>query len=109
MKLKILVADDDAALRNLICDILNKQGYEAIPAIDGEDALEKYYTMADLNMLILDVMMPGANGFEVLKEVRIESDIPVLMLTALGDESNESTDSQKELMIILLNPLVILY
>jgi len=91
MKLKVLVADDDVALRSLICDILNKQGYQAIPAIDGDDALEKYYSEPDLSLLILDVMMPGASGFEVLSQVRDLSEVPVLMLTALGDESNEIT------------------
>jgi len=91
MILKVLVADDDSALRNLICDILKKQGYDPIAAVDGNEAIDKFYETSDISLVILDVMMPGCNGFEVLKEIRETSEVPVLMLTALGDEKNEIT------------------
>ncbi len=86
MNLKVLIADDDSALRNLMCDILKKQGYDPIAAADGDEAIDKFYETSDISLVILDVMMPGCNGFEVLKEIRETSEVPVLMLTALGDE-----------------------
>lgn len=91
MKLKVLVADDDPSLRNLICDILKKQGYDPIAAADGNEAIDRYFEASDISLVILDVMMPGSSGFEVLREIREHSDVPVLMLTALGDEQNEIT------------------
>lgn len=89
MTMKILVADDDSALRSLLCDILKKQGYEPIPAKDGEEAIDLYFESKNIELVILDVMMPKYTGFEVLEEVRKESNVPILMLTALGDEENE--------------------
>ncbi len=89
MKLKILVADDDKSLRGLICDILNKQGYETIAACDGNQAINKFEINTDVRLVILDVMMPGLSGFEVLDLIRRSSEVPVLMLTALDDEKSE--------------------
>jgi DNA-binding response OmpR family regulator len=82
MKLKILVADDDKSLRGLICDILNKQGHETIAACDGNQAINQFEKNTDVSLVILDVMMPGLSGFEVLDLIRRTSDVPVLMLTA---------------------------
>lgn len=95
MKLKILIADDDERLRSLICDILEKQGYETLSANDGEEALELYENNPDISLLILDVMMPNLNGFEVISEIRDSSDVAILMLTAFGDEENEINGLQK--------------
>lgn len=94
MKLKVLIADDDPALRGLIADILRKQGYEPITASDGDEAIDRYFETPDISLVILDVMMPGMTGFEVLREIRDHSEVPVLMLTALGDEMNEVTGLQ---------------
>ncbi len=85
----ILVADDDNIFRQLICDILIKQGYTIIEATDGKEAMDKFFSNEGIVLCILDVMMPVYDGWEVLKEIRKKSEIPVLMLTALNDEVNE--------------------
>lgn len=86
---KILVADDDELLRNLIRDILEKEGYEVLEAGDGVCAVECFRQTPDLSLILLDIMMPGKDGMEVLKEIRRESSIPVIMLTALDDSEEE--------------------
>lgn len=89
MDIKILIADDDIALRKLLFDILKKNGYTPILAEDGAMALDLFFQKNDIDLVILDVMMPKYSGFEVLNEIRNFSDVPVLMLTALSDEINE--------------------
>lgn len=89
MKIKVLVADDDRILRELLCDILKSKGYDAIPAENGQEALKLFLGDPHIDLVILDVLMPKVNGWDVLKDIRSESDVPVLMLTALGDESYE--------------------
>lgn len=86
---KILVVDDELRMRKLVGDFLKKNGYEVIEAQDGEEALNKFYENEDLSLIILDVMMPKIDGYEVLKEIRMTSDIPVIMLTAKASESDE--------------------
>ncbi|MDO4337331.1 MAG: response regulator transcription factor [Eubacteriales bacterium] len=86
---KILIADDDYLLRDLLRDILEKEAYEVIEAEDGNQALECFAAHPDLDLILLDIMMPGKGGVEVLKEIRRTSEIPVIMLTALGDTVNE--------------------
>lgn len=89
MDLKILVADDDFVLRELLCDILQEKGYQTLEAADGEEAISVFFKETGIALVILDVMMPKCNGWEVLKEIRSYSDTPVLMLTALDDEKHE--------------------
>ncbi|WP_394886962.1 response regulator transcription factor [Clostridium butyricum] len=89
MEVKILVADDDDIFRELICDIIRKQGHIPIEAKNGKEAIDIFYECNDIDLIILDVMMPIFDGYEVLKEIREQSDIPIIMLTALGDEHNE--------------------
>lgn len=89
MSINILVADDDDVLRGLICDILKKQGYCPIPAADGKQSLDIYFSSTDISLCILDVMMPIYDGWKVLEEIREKDDTPILMLTALEDEQNE--------------------
>lgn len=89
MPIKILVAEDEMRIRKLIKDYLQNEGYEIIEAENGKDALEKFYLNADIDLLILDVMMPRLNGWEVCEEVRKESDIPIIFLTALGESHDE--------------------
>ncbi len=89
MKIKILVADDDRVLRELLCDILKSQGYDPIPAFDGQEALRLFFSDPQIDLVILDVLMPKVDGWDVLTTIRRESEVPVLMLTALGDESHE--------------------
>lgn len=89
MDIKILVADDDRILRELVCDIVRKEGYYPVEAVDGGQAIDIFFGSYDIDLVILDVMMPVYDGWEVLKEIREHSDVPVIMLTALGDEKHE--------------------
>lgn len=84
---KIFVVEDDKNLRNLIRDYLAKEGYEVTTAVDGNDALAQWrHHLADL--VVLDVMMPGLDGYEVLEYIREESTVPVIFLTAKGELSD---------------------
>ncbi|MBE5915372.1 MAG: response regulator transcription factor [Pseudobutyrivibrio ruminis] len=87
-KNKILVADDESRMRKLIKDYLIREDYEVIEAENGEQALDMFYMDSEISLIILDVMMPKVDGFAVLKEIRETSSIPVLMLTAKGEEND---------------------
>lgn len=89
MVINILVADDDAVLRQLISDIIKKQGYNPIEASNGKEAMEIFFSSINISLCILDVMMPIYDGWQVLEEIRERSDVPILMLTALSDERDE--------------------
>lgn len=85
--IKIMIADDEPGIRRLIKDCLNREKMEVIEAVDGNDALVKFYeNEKELNLIILDVMMPHLDGFEVLKAIRKTSDIPIIMLTAKNED-----------------------
>ena len=88
-KLKILVVDDESRMRKLVRDCLVRQDYEVLEAGDGEEALDIFYREKDIALLILDVMMQKMNGWEVCREVRENSKVPIIMLTAKSDESDE--------------------
>lgn len=88
-KLKILVVDDESRMRKLVRDFLVKQDFEVLEAGDGEAALDVFYQEKNIALMILDVMMPKMNGWEVCREVRENSKVPIIMLTAKGDESDE--------------------
>lgn len=88
-KLKVLVVDDESRMRKLVRDFLVKQDFEVVEAEDGEDALNKFYAQKDIALIILDVMMPKINGWEVCKEIRENSKVPIIMLTAKGEENDE--------------------
>lgn len=90
-RLKILVVDDEARMRKLVRDFLVRNQFEVIEAGDGEEALDIFYEQKDIALIILDVMMPKINGFDVCREIRETSDVPIIMLTAKGDESDELT------------------
>lgn len=87
--LKILVVDDEARMRKLVRDFLVKQNYEVIEAGDGAEALDQFFSVRDIALVILDVMMPKMDGWEVCREIRRESKVPIIMLTARGDERDE--------------------
>jgi len=89
MKKKILVADDESRMRILISDFLKDAGYSIIKASDGAEAIVEFRRNPDLSLVILDVMMPHYNGWEVCEEIRSTSDIPIIMLTAKVAESDE--------------------
>ncbi|MDO4168440.1 MAG: response regulator transcription factor [Lachnospiraceae bacterium] len=88
-ELKILVVDDESRMRKLVHDFLSKKGFQVIEAADGEEAIDIFYSDNSINLLIVDVMMPKIDGWEVVKEVRKVSKVPIIMLTALGQEQNE--------------------
>ena len=90
MEIHVLVVDDDEIFRTLICDILQKHQYITHEVSNGKLALEYYYSHSgEIDLVLLDVMMPCMDGWEVLKAIREHSEVPVLMLTALGQENNE--------------------
>ena len=88
-EIKILVVDDEERMRKLVHDFLVKKGYQVLEAGDGEKALEVFFANKDIALVILDVMMPRLNGYEVLKEIRNYSECPVMMLTAKSEEADE--------------------
>ena len=88
-KLKILVVDDESRMRKLVKDFLLRQGYEVLEAGDGEEALDEFYKNKSIALIILDVMMPKLNGWEVCKEIRETSKVPIIMLTAKSAECDE--------------------
>lgn len=85
----ILVVDDDIRINELLCDIFSVEGYDTISAFDGEQALKKLEKNKDIDLVVLDVMMPEFDGWEVLKYLKDNTDCKVLMLTALSDEKSE--------------------
>lgn len=89
MGARILVADDEKRIRKIIGDYLENEGYEVLEAEDGQRALELFYLHGDLDLILLDVLMPGKNGWEVCREIRRESEVPVIFLTALGETHDE--------------------
>ena len=86
---KIIVADDEARIRRLVCDFLASEGYEPLEANDGDVALELFAAHDDIAAIILDVMMPNIDGWEACKRIRKTSDVPILMLTARSEEFDE--------------------
>ena len=87
--IKILVVDDESRMRKLVRDLIEKKGYEGLEAADGEEALDLFYADKDISLIILDVMMPKMNGFEVCREIREHSKVPIIMLTAKSAENDE--------------------
>ena len=85
---KILIADDEQLMRQLVVDFLQPEGYELIEAADGKEALE-LYKKEHPDLVLLDVMMPGYDGWTVCREIRRESAVPIMMLTAKGEEIDQ--------------------
>ena len=86
---KIIVADDEARIRRLVCDFLASEGYEPLEANDGDVALELFAAHDDIAAIILDVMMPNIDGWETCKRIRKTSNVPILMLAARSEEFDE--------------------
>ena len=84
-KQKILIVEDDASTNKVIAEVMKEEGYEVFQAFDGELALEIFFKHK-MNLVLLDIMLPKKNGLEVLKEIKNYSNVPVVMLTAMGDE-----------------------
>lgn len=87
--LKILVVDDEARMRKLVRDFLTNKGFTVIEAGDGEEAVDTFFAQKDIALVLLDVMMPKMDGWEVLKTIRKYSRVPVIMLTARSEERDE--------------------
>ena len=86
---KIIVADDEARIRRLVCDFLKNSGYETVEAVDGKDAIEKFFSAENIDLVICDIMMPEYDGWEVSKRIREVSSVPILVLTARSQEFDE--------------------
>ena len=86
---KILVVDDESRMRKLVKDFLQKNNYEVLEAGDGSEALDIFFAQNDIALVILDVMMPKMDGWQVCREIRNYSRVPIIMLTARGDEKDE--------------------
>lgn len=89
MNNKILVVDDESRIRKIIRDFLVREGYVVCEAEDGEAALDIFCSNNDIDLIIMDVMMPKMDGWQLCKEVRKLSKVPILMLTAKGEEQDE--------------------
>ena len=88
-KLKILVVDDEVRMRKLVRDFLTKSGFYVLEAGDGCEAMDLFFEQKDIALIILDVMMPKMDGWQTCKEVRNYSKVPIIMLTAKGEEHDE--------------------
>lgn len=88
-KYKILVVDDESRMRKLVRDFLVKSEYRVVEAENGEEALDVFYRENDIALIILDVMMPRMDGWQVCREIRSTSKVPIIMLTAKSDERDE--------------------
>lgn len=88
-KIKILVVDDESRMRKLVKDFLQKSNYDVVEAQDGSEALDIFYNNKDISLILLDVMMPKLDGWQVCREIREKSKIPIIMLTAKADERDE--------------------
>ena len=87
--LKILVVDDESRMRKLVKDFLTKKNFQVLEAGNGEEAMDIFYEENDIALIILDVMMPKMDGWEVCREIRKNSKVPIIMLTARSDERDE--------------------
>ena len=87
--LKILVVDDESRMRKMVKDFLTKKNFQVLEAGNGEEAMDIFYEEKDIALIILDVMMPKMDGWEVCREIRKNSKVPIIMLTARSDERDE--------------------
>lgn len=87
--LKVLMVDDEARMRKLVKDFLTIKGFHVVEAEDGEQAVDIFFQQKDISLIILDVMMPRMDGWEVCKTIRQYSQVPIIMLTARGEERDE--------------------
>ena len=86
---KILVVDDENRMRKLVKDFLQRENFEVLEAGDGSEALDVFFAHQDIALIILDVMMPKMDGWQVCREIRSYSKVPIIMLTARSDEKDE--------------------
>jgi len=89
MKSRILIVDDESRMRKLVRDFLVRKEFEVLEAGDGEAAVDLFFQEKDIDLIILDVMMPKMDGWEVCRTIRKHSQVPIIMLTAKGEERDE--------------------
>ena len=87
--LKVMLVDDEARMRKLVRDFLVRNDFDVVEAADGQEAVDKFYEQKDIALIILDVMMPKMDGWEVVREIRKISKVPIIMLTARSEERDE--------------------
>ena len=88
-KIKVLVVDDESRMRKLVKDFLVKNNFEVLEAEDGEQAVDIFFQNKNIQIILLDVMMPKLDGWQVVKTIRQYSKVPIIMLTAKGEEKDE--------------------
>jgi len=88
-RLKILVVDDESRMRKLVRDFLEKNNFDVLEAENGEQAVDLFFQKKDIALIVLDVMMPKMDGWQVCREIRAYSKVPIIMLTAKSDERDE--------------------
>lgn len=88
---RILVADDEQLIRQLVCDFLNEAGHTTVEAADGAQAIAQFQKNPDVALVLLDIMMPEKDGWEVTREIRAQSDVPIILLSARGQEFDQLT------------------
>ena len=88
-QIKVLVVDDESRMRKLVRDFLEREGYKVLEAGDGIEAMDIFYENKDVCLIILDVMMPKMDGWQVCREIRQSSKVPIIMLTARSEERDE--------------------
>ncbi len=86
---KIIVADDEQLIRKLVCDFLKRNGHQVLEAENGAEAIKLFSNNPDTELLILDIMMPEIDGWEVCREIRKTSDVPILLLSARSQEFDQ--------------------
>ena len=87
--IKVLVVDDESRMRKMVKDFLTREGYTVLEAGDGMEAMDIFYADKDIALIILDVMMPKMDGWQVCREIRESSKVPIIMLTARSEERDE--------------------
>ena len=105
-KIKILVVDDESRMRKLVKDFLEREGYQVLEAGDGLEAMEAFYAEKDIALIILDVMMPKMDGWQTCREIRQSSKVPIIMLTARGDERDELQPFSPKILVARVNALL---
>ena len=103
---KILVVDDSSTVRKLIINILQKENYETVEAVDGVDALEKL-SQGDIDLVVADLNMPRMNGLELIKTIRqdpLYTDIPIVMLTTEGSEEDKKRGFEAGANVYMVKP-----
>ena len=88
-KIKILVVDDESRMRKLVKDFLTRAGYQVLEAQDGEEAVDTFYSIKGINLLVLDVMMPKMDGLSATMKIRESKNIPIIILSAKTEESDK--------------------